>query len=206
MAVGSNTFKGLAVPLNGESEIKQLHLATDILTLTGASSMAADYLVCRDSSGNEVFFIRQDGFVRTNVTTTASAFALDIRQASSSLTGFNCAGNFQNVLGAVSITNAQCYGLRVHFDASGATSIGGGREAALMLYMKANTSSAGASHSMIVCDDAGTKLHNWITFLNIGTCDGMIVTGPTDGAGTHGLRIVIDTTEYYIMLTSCDPR
>lgn len=34
MAEGTETYKGLAVPLVGESEIKQVTAATDILTLT----------------------------------------------------------------------------------------------------------------------------------------------------------------------------
>ena len=34
MAAGTSTYDGLAVPLNGESEIEQVTAANDVLTLT----------------------------------------------------------------------------------------------------------------------------------------------------------------------------
>lgn len=206
MTEGINTFKGLAVPLNGESEIKQLHIAYDMLTLTSYASNTSDFLVLQDSDGTECFAIDYRGVTDLVVTATSTVYAFDVRLASSSTTGSNVAGNFQNVLGAVSINGAQCFGLRVHLDTSSAVSMGGGREAALCLYMKGWTSALGHGHSMIVVDDAGTKVNSLFNFLNIGTCAGMIVEGPTDGVGTHAIRVYIAEVPYYIMITSCDPR
>jgi hypothetical protein len=61
MAPGNKTYKGLAVPLNGESEIFQITAATDILTITGATSQAGDYLNLRQVGGTEDFSFTKDG-------------------------------------------------------------------------------------------------------------------------------------------------
>ena len=65
MAPGDKTFKGLAVPLNGESEIKQITLGTDILTITGVTSQTGDFLVLRNSSNTEQFVVNVDGDITT---------------------------------------------------------------------------------------------------------------------------------------------
>jgi len=44
MAEGNSTYKGLAVPLHGESEIFQTTAATDILTLTAITGASGDFL------------------------------------------------------------------------------------------------------------------------------------------------------------------
>ncbi|KKK54417.1 hypothetical protein LCGC14_3084970, partial [marine sediment metagenome] len=46
MAEGTKTYEGLAVPLFGESEIKQQDITKDILTLTSYASNTSDFLVC----------------------------------------------------------------------------------------------------------------------------------------------------------------
>jgi len=61
MTVGNHTWAGGGVPLRGESEIEQLTLATDILTITGIASQTGDFLVCRNSSGTEKFVVDKDG-------------------------------------------------------------------------------------------------------------------------------------------------
>jgi hypothetical protein len=60
MTVGSSTYKGLGVPLNGEIEFKQDTAATDFITLTGDSSISGDFLVCRTGS-TEMFVINSSG-------------------------------------------------------------------------------------------------------------------------------------------------
>jgi hypothetical protein len=65
MATGTKTFKGLAVPLSGESEILQETLGTDILTLRGVASQSADFLVCRNNSLTEKFVVDVNGKVTT---------------------------------------------------------------------------------------------------------------------------------------------
>jgi len=72
MAEGSSTYKGLAVPLFGESEIKQVTAANDILSVTGVSAQTGDYLVLQDSSGVEDFVFNKDGTLVLGKTSQAA--------------------------------------------------------------------------------------------------------------------------------------
>lgn len=115
MAEGSITYEGLAVPLYGESEIQQQTAATDILTLTGASSITGDYLVMQDSSGNEdiVFHglsssaynaiqinVRSTGAIAANASVNANAILVQ----ASSKSVINCVVMYDSVGG---VTSAQ---------------------------------------------------------------------------------------------------
>lgn len=61
MAEGSDTYKGLAVPLFGDFEIKQRTAATDVMTITLASGGTGDYIVCQNNSGTEEFVVAAGG-------------------------------------------------------------------------------------------------------------------------------------------------
>jgi hypothetical protein len=61
MPTGNNTYKGIAIPLNGESMIQQETLGNDIFVIQGAGSQAGDFIVCRDSSESEKMVITKDG-------------------------------------------------------------------------------------------------------------------------------------------------
>lgn len=61
MPTGDKTFKGLAVPLSGEFELKHETLATDFMTMTGVASMSGDFLVLRNSDLTELCVIDSDG-------------------------------------------------------------------------------------------------------------------------------------------------
>lgn len=61
MAIGDSAFKGLAVPLSGEFEVKQITLGNDFMTMTGVSGMTGDFLVLRNSSGTELLAIDANG-------------------------------------------------------------------------------------------------------------------------------------------------
>jgi len=61
MAAGDKTYGGLGVPLEGEFEIKQVTLGTDIMTITGASGQTGDFIVCRDVDHAEVFVVDAGG-------------------------------------------------------------------------------------------------------------------------------------------------
>ena len=63
MATGNKSWKGLAVPLNGESNINQITAADDVLTITGASGQTGDFLVAENSSGTEKFVVDANGYV-----------------------------------------------------------------------------------------------------------------------------------------------
>ena len=58
-------FKGLAVPINGEFEIRQVTLGTDIMTIRGVGSQSGDFIVCRNSSLTEKFVVDVDGNIAT---------------------------------------------------------------------------------------------------------------------------------------------
>lgn len=72
MAVGTRTYEGLAVPLKGESKIKQRNADVDILTIDGAGSQTGDFVVCRTSAGTEKFVITKDGNLTVAGTGTIS--------------------------------------------------------------------------------------------------------------------------------------
>lgn len=59
----AGTYKGLAVPLYGDSQITGQTAANDILTITGAASQSGDYLVIENSSGTEAFVVEDGGNV-----------------------------------------------------------------------------------------------------------------------------------------------
>ena len=63
MTAGDKTYGGLGVPLNGEFEIKQTTLGTDIMTISGATSQTGDFIVCRAIDGTEKFVVDKDGVV-----------------------------------------------------------------------------------------------------------------------------------------------
>ncbi len=81
MAEGNSTYMGLAVPLIGESEIKQQTAATDILTLTAITGASGNFLVCQSAGGGEVFKVSDAGAVTAvGITNTG-----DVTMASSDL-------------------------------------------------------------------------------------------------------------------------
>lgn len=75
MAEGKKTYKGLAVPLYGESEIKQVVAATDIITLTAASGATGDFLVAQTVGGGEVFVVDADGDMKVTKLTIGAVNA-----------------------------------------------------------------------------------------------------------------------------------
>ena len=74
MAAGDKTYGGLGVPLNGEFEIKQITLGTDIMTITGATSQSGDFIVCRDVDQTEVFSVDVDGNMVGGIAMPASRY------------------------------------------------------------------------------------------------------------------------------------
>ena len=74
MSVGTESWEGQAVPLVGESEIVADTAANDIITITGAGSQSGDYLVLRDSSHSELFYVDASG----NVVTTGNVTGVNV--------------------------------------------------------------------------------------------------------------------------------
>jgi len=77
MTAGTDAFKGLALPVNGEATMTQQTAATDILTIIGASGQTGDYLNLVDSSGNEDFSFQANAILKMgNVTAKPASGAL----------------------------------------------------------------------------------------------------------------------------------
>lgn len=75
MTTGTGSYKGLAVPILGESKMFQRQAAVDCLTLTGANAHSADFLVCQIAAGTEKFNIDISGNLVVAGTLTASGGA-----------------------------------------------------------------------------------------------------------------------------------
>ncbi len=150
MTVGTCVGPQGVVPLQGESEIKQITVGTDILTITGAASQTGDYLVCRNSADTEFFALTSSGvFVASSIsgigaqtvggalTVTGAASlnsAVTVAKAltvtsSAVLSSLVSCGAGLNVTGAVSIASAVGFNGatavgRIGIAAAGSTSTG----------------------------------------------------------------------------------
>lgn len=78
MTEGTDAYKGLAVPLFGDCEIKARTTGTDILTLTGMTGQTGDFLVCRTGTGttSEEFSVTIDGNVASGDVNVTGATTL----------------------------------------------------------------------------------------------------------------------------------
>jgi len=63
MATGNSTYKGLAVPLWGESQIHQVTAANDMITLTAVTAATGDFLVCETAGGGELVVVDASGYI-----------------------------------------------------------------------------------------------------------------------------------------------
>jgi hypothetical protein len=109
MAEGNDTFLNQGVPLEGESEIFQQHLATDILTITGAVGQTGDFLVLQNSAGTERFVVDCEGAITasgplTITGTTAITGATTITGAAT-ITGATLVTGAAQITGALTMSN-----------------------------------------------------------------------------------------------------
>lgn len=72
MTVGDKAYKGMGVPIHGESEIRQITAATDILTITRITAGTGDFLVLRDDGGSEVLSINKSGYINMGASLTTA--------------------------------------------------------------------------------------------------------------------------------------
>ena len=63
MAPGTDSWKGLGVPLFGDFELKNRTDGTDHVTLTAASGDSGDFIVCRNNAETELFVISATGTI-----------------------------------------------------------------------------------------------------------------------------------------------
>ena len=77
MAEGDDQYRGLAVPLQGNFEIRGISSSLDIMTITQAGSATGDYIVCQNSAGTEHFRVEDDGkIVTANSATLATGLTI----------------------------------------------------------------------------------------------------------------------------------
>ena len=185
MAEGSKTYNGLAVPLFGESEIKQQALASDILTLTGAASQSGDFIVAQGSTGTEYFVVSSSGLV------TAAGLALT---GASTVTG--------GTLGfTISSTTATNYGIGFTLGASAVVD-------ALIKYTAGITgattsvfqvsSSNGPTYLLSIASSAGAgagaaQSNGFFTAPNF-----YYVSAPTTAIPMGAIKILAGSKAYYI--------
>jgi hypothetical protein len=99
MAKGTSSYMGLAVGLSGEHEVTQTTAATDILTITGATSQTGDFLVCQNSTGGENLVVSSSGLV-TSVVGMAMTSAAFSGEATATLSSSAAAAGFHVLLTA----------------------------------------------------------------------------------------------------------
>ncbi len=63
MPTGDKSYMGLALPLNGEAEMRQVVSGNDLLTLTGVTGNSGSFFVIQDNSGTDIFKVESSGDV-----------------------------------------------------------------------------------------------------------------------------------------------
>ena len=184
MTEGVRTYEGLAVPLFGESEIKQQDITKDILTLTSYASNTSDFLVCQDSSGTEVFRIEDNG----RIWKSTSAAAGDAMAIYHTMTATPTGGQ-QNYAATFLLDEATF-------------APGNGRNATLNVRFDAGASGNHAGQSFINFTDEGEK----------GTALFTLLAGAPDGGGcaeiisnpnsTIGLVIYVNNVKMWLLVSS----
>ena len=185
MTEGVMSYEGLAVPLFGESEIKQSDITKDILTLTSKASNTSDFLVCQDSSGTEVFRIEDNG----RIWKSTSADAGDAMAIYHTMTATPTAGE-------------QNYAATFLLDEATFTA-GNGRNATLNLrYNHSGTGGQPAGRTFINFGDDSTDVETIFSIARSDIDGGNFVETLTDPAATLGLVIYVGSAKYWIMCSS----
>lgn len=196
------TYEGLAPCLFGENTFVQQTAATDFITLTGAASQSGDFLVCEDSSGNELVWINKDGCIYSRGTTVSATAYLGIDArgivgAAGTGTWYATAG-FRITSALATVEACQQYALNVDFRHTGTNP--GGRNAGINIrYTFTASSSPAAATSFINFEDVNAAMPTFITLSgSTSACFEAIGTV----SSTHGLVIYVGTTKYWIMVSS----
>ncbi len=203
MTTGSSTFMGLGMGLNGEYEMTQQVAATDIFTLTGASSQSGDFFVGRTSAGTERVWINADGcFYSRGATVTATAYlGVDARGAvDAAATGtFFSTGGFRITSALATVEACQQYALNLDFRHTGTNP--GGRNAALNIrYTYTAGSAPDTAVGFINFEDVNGTTPTLFTIAN--ATNGFWQTAGSTPTCTHLLTFYVHTTKYYLMVAA----
>lgn len=189
MTTGTGTYMGLAVPLNGESEITQTTAATDLLTLTGVASATGNLLTIQTSSkAPATDGLRYLAYGRLRLIRT------DAAEQHTFINTLDVKMDLNYAAGA-----AQIFAATLILDTVGGSS-SGGREAVLQLQYYGGTHvTNGMAYSFIDFYDAATT--DVGSLFTIRGSTNLFVTA-TNTTPDHGLIIYVDNVKYFIML--CD--
>jgi hypothetical protein len=205
MTAGTKSYKGLAIPVNGESTIYQITAATDVLTIKGASGMTGDFLNLVNSSGTELFHVNNLGALdiitgaSVSPTTEMCAY-FEGTTAVGATGGWFAAMQAKNIVAGTPGAASQLYAACFYLDTSAGGTNSGGRDAVLNLLYYYGNSQTPAAASWINMDDLGSNVPTLLTLPNNSAGDG----GCFQAAGstptcTHLLTIYCANTKYYIM-------
>ena len=179
MAEGTRTYEGLAAPLFGEYEQKQTTIGTDMVTLTGKSSMSGDFLVCQTSAGVETFVVGVSGSLSaTQQQLTVSATTM--------IAGLNVVVSSTGALEALGTAVTAVTGVTVSPDSDAIMN-------AAFAYAGGSTATGNTAISMLACMGANS-LPSY--FLSIGASAGdPIYKGvvPTSDQGFLDVSMTINT-------------
>lgn len=186
MAEGTSSYRGLAVPLNGQSEIKQINVSYDLLTLTGAASNTSNLLVIQNSAGTEMLRFLPYGRLRIIRT--------DTEQQHTYINTLDVKMDLDYAAGA-----AQCYAGTFILDTAGGTT-DGGREAVLHLQYYGGTQvTNGMAYSFINFSDQGdTDVGALFVVLGQTPDSGMFQTVSNPNS-THGFVIYVNNVKYWLL-------
>ena len=213
MTIGTSSWKGLGMGLQGEYELTQLTAGTDILTITGATSMAGDFLVMRDADGTERNSFYCDGRI---FNTVAHDAAMNTRTGVTYMEGVHLGTTITTTTGgsdALSCVlthssgtcNGQMYAAEFWFEGSASASVGGGRVASIHCIMNLSTSygTVLAATSFINFSEPTKRVPNLFTlpYTTVDASSGCFKKSDGDVAVTHLLRINVNNDTYYICVS-----
>lgn len=215
MTTGSSSWDGLGMGLNGEYEMTQQVAATDFLTLTAASGITGDFLVLRDSSDSELFWINSKGAIYSRAAgdTSGNAYVgIDCRgnAASGGTAGFVATSGFRLTDYSDETGGWQLYPIMAYFVGASCATCYGGRVAGINIAFNMASDYDGVSAgntSFINFSDSSTKnVPSLFTFPGMTTASDIFDANVTT-ASTHSLKIHVGSpgTDYYILLTTCVP-
>ena len=214
MTTGNSAWNGLGMGLNGEYEMTQQALATDLFTLTGASSMSGDFFVCRSSTPTELMWINSKGAIYSRATADTSGNAyvgIDCRGEAAGTPGFVATSGFRLTHSSTTAGGWQLYPIMAYFVGDTGCDLTGGRATGINIAFNISTGYTGQNYknmSFINFSDSSTaaKVPALFTFPGMTTAND-IFDANVCTASTHSLKISIGdgagNTAYYIMLTTC---
>ena len=206
MTTGTSSWQGLGMGLSGEYELTQIVAATDFLTLTGASSMSGDYLVCRNSAGTELMYVNNVGtmYIRNSVDATAY-LGVDARgEINDGATGTWFAGCGFRITNSASV-GGQVYAGNFHWIGGSSANHTGGRGAVINLIADIKTGYGGSAWNTMAWinfADLNTNVPTLFSFPSNAADDGgCLQASDGDVAVTHLLSINVGNTQYWICVS-----